>query len=230
MKSKLLDLGHPDIVALKNEILEFSRDESQIIGACYRYVRDKIKFGYNSSDDLTASEVLRDGYGQCNTKATLLISLLTACGIENRLHGFTIDKKLQYGAITGIFYKIAPREILHSWVEVKYQGQWYNLEGFILDTDYLEAIKKMAGKNVRSFCGYGVACKDLQNPEVDWKGGNSTYIQKEGIVRDLGLYETPDEFYEKFGTNPKGIRKFFYKYFIRFLMNKNVSDIRKRPA
>ena len=45
------------------------------IGAIYDYVRNEILFGYNRSDTLTAEEVLADGYGQCNTKATLLMAL-----------------------------------------------------------------------------------------------------------------------------------------------------------
>lgn len=36
----------------------------QKIGAAYNYVRDEIKFGYNKSDDIPASQVLSDGYGQ----------------------------------------------------------------------------------------------------------------------------------------------------------------------
>ena len=34
----------------------------------YSFVRNEIKFGYNKGDDIIASEVLKDGYGQCNTK------------------------------------------------------------------------------------------------------------------------------------------------------------------
>ena len=46
-------------------------------------MRNDILFGYNSSDLLTAEEVLKDGYGQCNTKATLLMALFR--GVEKIL-------------------------------------------------------------------------------------------------------------------------------------------------
>ena len=62
-------------------------------------------FGYNIDDNISASKVLADGYGQCNTKGTLFMALLRACNIPCRVHGFTIDKKLQKGAMTGIVYK-----------------------------------------------------------------------------------------------------------------------------
>ena len=78
------------------------------VGAAYAYVRDEIAFGYNTQDDLPASRVLADGIGQCNTKGTLLMALLRAMDVPCRFHGFTIDKALQKGAITGLAYLLAP--------------------------------------------------------------------------------------------------------------------------
>ena len=65
------------------------------------------------------------------------MAILRGVGIQCRLHGFTIDKLLQKGAFTGIWYKLAPQNILHTWVEVKHNQQWFNLEGVILDKKYL---------------------------------------------------------------------------------------------
>ena len=53
-----------------------------------------------------------------------------------------IDKKLQKGAMTGIVYRNAPQEILHSWVEILLDRRWYELEGFILDKGYLKACRR----------------------------------------------------------------------------------------
>ncbi|MEQ6173044.1 transglutaminase-like domain-containing protein, partial [Acinetobacter baumannii] len=106
------------------------------VKSIYNFVRDEIKFGYNSSDDIRASQVLKDGYGQCNTKSTLLMALLRAVNIPNRLHGFTIDKALQKGAITGIWYELSPSNILHTWVEIYIEEKWFNIEGVILDKIY----------------------------------------------------------------------------------------------
>ena len=84
------------------------------IGAIYDYVRNEILFGYNRSDTLTATEVLADGYGQCNTKATLLMALLRACGIPCRLHGSEVSKGFQRGATSGIISSLAPDVITHT--------------------------------------------------------------------------------------------------------------------
>ena len=109
-----------------------SADEFSRIRQIYNFVRDGILFGYNVDDSIPASKVLADGYGQCNTKGTLFMALLRGAGIPCRVHGFTIDKKLQKGAMTGLIYRSAPQNILHSWVEVYLDGIWYELEAFIL--------------------------------------------------------------------------------------------------
>ena len=76
-----------------------------------------------------------------------------------------IDKALQKGAMTGLVYKFAPDEIFHSYVEAYVCGEWYNLEGFILDKKYLSALQKIfKPNNDGSFTGYGVATKIFINP------------------------------------------------------------------
>ena len=117
----LLDFAHPDIEGL---VVQRGWRQLQVferIGAVYDFVRNEIAFGYNASDELPASVVLADGIGQCNTKGTLLMALLRVVGIPCRLHGFTIDKPLQKGAITGIAYMLAPQRIIHSWVEAAFE-------------------------------------------------------------------------------------------------------------
>jgi len=197
------------------------------IGAIYTYVRDDILFGYNKDDRLPASKVLKDGYGQCNTKGTLLMALLRAVGIPSRIHGFTIYNELQKGAIPNYIFAMAPDRIIHSWVEVYLEDKWINLEGYIIDQAYLNKIQQRFGSQCSDFSGYGIATKCLQNPEVNWEG-KDTYIQKEGIADDYGVYAHPDDFYATYGTNLSGIKKLLFRFVIRHLMNFNVNRIRSR--
>lgn len=120
------------------------------------------------------------------------MALLRCVGIPCRLHGFTIDKKLQKGAMTGFVYANAPQHIFHSWFEVYYDGQWYELEGFILDKAYLTSLQQIPADCTGAFCGYGVAVSYFRHPVIDWNG-NSTYIQSDGITQDFGVYDSPDE-------------------------------------
>lgn len=222
----LLDYNHESIRQLVENRSWRTLDRKSSILAIYNFVRDEIGFGYNRRDALQASEILADGIGQCNTKGILFMALLRACGIECRFHGFTIDKHLQKGAITGIWYRLAPKEIVHSWVELEHEGRWVNLEGFILDMTYLKNIQALNPETKESFCGYGVATDCLAKPAVEWVGGD-TYIQKEGIVRDFGVYSDPDSFFLEHGQALGPVKRFLFEHLTRHIMNGNVERIRK---
>lgn len=185
----LLDFQHPAIERLVAGRGWRTWPLHQRIGAVYDFVRDEIAFGYNEADELPASRVLADGYGQCNTKGTSLMALLRATGVPSRFHGFTIRKALQKGAINGVAYWLAPRRIIHSWVEVRFDERWVSLEGFILDGAYLASLQKRFPK-ARRFCGFGAATPNLAAPGVEWRG-EDTFIQKEGIVDDFGIFQNP---------------------------------------
>lgn len=198
-------------------------DQSNRIGAAYDYVRNEVLFGYNADDALPASSVLEDGYGQCNTKGTLLMALLRALEVPCRFHGFTIDKGLQRGVVPELVYPIAPKNIIHSWVEVQYEEKWLNLEGFILDQGVLSSLQKHF-PNRASLCAYGAGTDCLSSPGVEWKG-ISTYIQVTGINHDFGVFDAPDDFY-KDHRQLSGLRGVLYRGFVRHWMNRRVAQIR----
>jgi len=201
--------------------------EKEKILQIYNFVRDEIKFGYNEEDAIPASKILADGYGQCNTKGILLMALLRAVHTPCRVHGFIVRKLLQKGVITGIWYKLSPESIVHSWVEVFYKNDWLALEGCIVDIDYLKSVQSMFKGREKNFCEYGVAIADLANPEVFWNE-NNTYIQKDAITSDLGIYDNPDLFFEKYSQNLNPFKKMLYRNIVRHIINRNVKAIRNK--
>ena len=224
-ETPLLDFKHQSIQQLINQNHWMELEEKQKIQQVYLFVRDQIKFGYNLADDIKASVILKDGFGQCNTKSTLLMALFRAVGIECRLHGFTIEKSLQKGAFTGIWYILAPKNILHTWVEVKFKQNWYHLEGVILDSKYLSALQNLYKKSNLNFCGFGAYTEDLLKPQVNWDE-NNTYIQKLGINQDFGLYDNPDSFYHDHQQIKSVFKKMIFKWFVRPSNNRNVARLR----
>ena len=105
-ETKMLDYSNANIQQLIRERRWKNINEFERLKSIYDFVRDEILFGYNIDDNVPASKVLADGYGQCNTKGTLFMAILRACNIPCRVHGFTIDKKLQKGAMTGLSIKM----------------------------------------------------------------------------------------------------------------------------
>ncbi len=224
-ETSLLDYSNVSIRRLIIDRNWAQEDTFHKIQKIYNFVRDEIAFGYNIDDNIPASVVLGDGYGQCNTKGILFMALLRAVGVPCRMHGFTIDKRLQKGAMTGLIYRLAPESIVHSWVEVEYQGKWYNIEGFILDMAYLRKLQEKFSDSNIGFCGYGVATDDFQNPQVEWEV-NDTYIQKEGINKDFGTFNSPDEFFQYYQQQLSPLKRWIFQNVGRKLMNRNVERIR----
>ena len=225
-QTPLLDFASPiirDLLAARgwSALAPFDR-----IGQAYSFVRDEIAFGYNRSDNIPASQVLRDGYGQCNTKGTLLMALLRALKIPCRLHGFTIHKGLQRGVVPELVYPLAPDSILHSWVEIEHDGRWINLEGFILDRPFLQALQARFAGKTNSLCGYGAGTDCLSSPPIDWLG-QDTYIQRTGINADLGLFDSPDDFYARHRQHFGTAREWLYQNFVRHWMNRRVKKVRQ---
>ncbi|WP_246296994.1 transglutaminase-like domain-containing protein [Flavobacterium inviolabile] len=225
-ETPLLDYSHTTIRELVEQRQWMPLETVARVKAVYNFVRDEIKFGYNTSDAIPASKILKDGYGQCNTKATLLMALLRATDIPNRIHGFTIDKALQKGAITGIWYRLSPSDILHSWVEVWVDGQWYFMEGVILDKPYLSRLQQLYKDCKATFCGFGAYTSNFETPPIEWNL-NHTYIQDKGINQDFGLFDTPDDFYARHQQQLSPLKRFIFSNIVRHIMNKNVERIRK---
>jgi transglutaminase-like putative cysteine protease len=221
----ILDFGAPTLNDLIQARAWRALPVYDRIGAVYRFVRDEIPFGYNASDDLPASRVLADGYGQCNTKTNLLMALLRGVGVPCRFHGATIHKALQKGVVTGFAYAVAPRSILHGYAEVLYDGVWRSLEGVILDANYLSALRVRFPSRSGAFLGYGVGTTSLCAPNNEWRG-QDTDVQQTGISADYGVFDSPDAFYAKHGTNLSGLRAWMFRVWVRAVLNRRVQAIR----
>lgn len=226
-KTAILDVDAPNITELIEARGWRQLPREQAARAVYEFCRDEILFGYNAgADSLPASAILKEGLGHCNTKSNLLMALLRALSIPCRLRAFTIDKRLQKGAMTPFVYFMAPREILHTWVEVNLDERWVVLEGVILDARYLRAVQNRFSNCQHAFLGYAVATPCLAEPAVQWTG-RDTFIQREGIARELGLYDSPDAFYALHKTNLSGVKGWLYHHFFYKLLNDNVRRIRE---
>ena len=223
-ETKLLDFTAPSIQNLIISRGWNQLEEKEKIGAVYDFVRNEIKFGYNEKDDITASEVLEDGYGQCNTKSILLMALLRAVGIPCRIHGFFIDKKMQKGALIGFIYLFAPKKIVHAWTEVYFSNQWITLEGVIIDDKYLNQVKDKLCNFNKGYIGYGISVEDKNKINTCWQG-QSTYIQSFSITDDLGIFNSPDDFFSQYNNTSNKIKKFLFNI-LRKRVNKKLNLIR----
>lgn len=85
----------------------------------FLYVRDDIRFGFPAKGDFVkASETIKSGVGQCNTKTTLFIALCKSVGIPARIHFSLIKKDIQKGIFPVWAYALLPPLLSHCWLEI----------------------------------------------------------------------------------------------------------------
>lgn len=224
-ETHLLDYNNPKIQQLMAERKWTEKDEFEKIKQIYNFVKNEIVFGYNSKDDFKSSEILEQGYGQCNTKSTLLMSLLRGANVPTRTHGFMIDKTMQKGALVGLTYLLAPAKIIHAWVEVYYNGNWIALEGVIPDDGFYNVVKDKLHKRDNGYYGYAIAIKDKYSKNLSFTG-KDTYSQSLAITDDLGIYDSPDLFFRKYNNKPTPIKEFLFRNILSKRLNRRLEKIR----
>jgi hypothetical protein len=227
---RLADYDNP-IVKNKAEALTSGRKTvEEKIAAIFYYVRDGIKFQFPAEGDLVkASRIIKYGYGQCNNKTTLSLALCKAVGIEARVHFSLIDKEIQRGLITGLFYWIIPQTISHSWLEVKVNNRWFRIDSYINDNEFYNAGKRQLQER-GWHTGYSIAgSKKESSAELDFN--NEGFVQMDAVTGDHGIYDDPMDYYRssQYKNRPNLLALFIYKIFIRGV-NEKVKRMRHSYA
>jgi len=160
--------------------------------ALHDYVRENVKFGFNQYFDATPTDyTLACGYGHCNPKTQLMVALFHAMGVESFQHFVVIPKDILYGAIPASRYWMIPKELSHSYTEVKVDGKWCAIDSYIVDTPLLiNGLTRLAEEG-RSM-GYGVRIGSVNV----WDGESDAFsqfdpsmmIEDHGRVDDLEAY------------------------------------------
>lgn len=224
--SHLLDYIHPTIEELiTSKGWDTIKVKADLIGEVYTFVRDKIAYGYTKSFALPASKILKKGYGNCITKSTLLMALLRAVGIPCRFHAMTIRKVIFRGLLPKFSYKLVIDHPYHAWIEVQYNNKWLAMEGHIVDRPYIAKLQAKFPDYMGSFYGYGIAVLNFRNPDNRWNEDN-TYVQNQAIEEDLGIFDTPDDFFTHCPESIAYTRSFRYRAVIRRRLNKSIMAVR----
>jgi hypothetical protein len=185
---------------------------------------------FNRRDDIPASEVLRDGYGQCSTKSVLLVALLHATDIPACFHLAQVDKAVQWGVMPPLAYRFAPGRVMHSWAEVYLSGRWIVLEGAIMDKPYFLAARRLLLESGQPM-GYaiGVRPEVLTNCAggrcIDWNGANDVTSQMTAVVVDFGPAADPEEFYRQHTVS--GLRGVLFERHVSGEMTGRAERIRR---
>lgn len=136
--------------------------------AIYRYVRDRIMFGFSAGfDQLSASQVLSARRGFCNPKSTLFVAMLRAAGIPARQHMASINMNV----LTGLG---PPTDVYgdHALSEVYLGGRWLLVDSYTVDPLLYKAGMAAICEHGLSM-GFGVHADGVN----DWDGTGHSFVQ-----------------------------------------------------
>jgi hypothetical protein len=227
-KTRLLNYTHPWLNDLVERQGWLNLSKQQRIDNIFSFIKNEIVFGYNKVDDIPASRVLHDGYGCGVSKSILLMALLRKCHIPCRFHAVTIDKELHKKTISGLAFHLAPRNFVHSWVEVYVESKWINIVGYMLDHIYLQSIQKQITKAIvdDTFFNYEIAALKAIHPNLE-RQYTCSYNQNQEIDYDYGVFDSPDEFYRKHACDLGFVKSWLFKNLARNLINSKLLKIRQ---
>jgi len=224
---KLADDDHPLVRETARRLTRNRQTSRAKLRALFYFVRDDIRFGYpNNGDIVPASETIRLGVGQCNTKATLLIALARAAGLRARAHFSTIDKEIQKGIFPGWAFARMPDELSHSWVEVELDGRWRRVDSFINDADFYNAGKR-ALKERGWMTGFSISCENGES-DPEFNIDEERFVQMGAVTGDHGTYEDPADYYRSsWYLNRPGVLTLLIYSLVIVFANRRVERMRR---
>jgi len=221
---KLADFDNTIVKQKIEDLIRGCQSDEDKIKKIFLYVRDEIKFGFPlKSDIMKASETIKLGYGQCNTKSTLFLALCKSIDIPARIHFSTIKKEIQKGIFTGFTYRLLPAELSHSWVEINIGNKWIRIDSYINDIEFYKAGKEeLKKRNWKT--GFSISCSK-NNSSIDLDLKNEKFVQMDAVIDDHGIWDDPIDYYQT--KNYKNKPGFFKAIIYRLLINKINKRVQK---
>jgi transglutaminase-like putative cysteine protease len=224
---RLADFDHPLVQTTATKLTVGVSEPRDKLERIFLFVRDRILFGFPPEGDFVkASETIKRGYGQCNTKGILFLSLCKAAGIPARIHYSRISKNIQRGFFTGIIYWLMPDEISHSWLEVEIDGKWHPVDTYINDLRlHREAVRELQRRVWET--GFSVSRADGE-PSADLVLDEAHYSQMAAVIGDHGIWDEPAQYLNgsEYLNRVGPIRQWLYRLFLP-MINRRVRRLRE---
>jgi hypothetical protein len=224
----LADFRHPLVAETALRVIGNEQSTRGQLKCLFYFVRDEIKFGFPLNGDMVkASETIRTGVGQCNTKGTLFLALCKSLKIPARLHFATIDKRIQRGLFTGIAFFLIPKLISHAWLEVEVDGKWRKIDSYINDHAFYTSAKNAL--NERGWdMGYSIASAGCSSG-IEFDLDKNSFVQMDAVHGDHGVWDEPADYYasRNYRNRPGIVRLLAYRILVGNA-NRQVQRIRSR--
>ncbi len=223
---RLADHDDPLLQQTAHDLVDGVVGDPEQVERIFGFVRDDILFGFPAEGDFVkASETIQRRYGQCNTKGILFLALCQAVGLNARLHFSGASKEIQHGFFTGIFYRLMPEEISHSWIEVEIDGQWRQVDTYINDLAlHNAAIRELDRRGWVT--GYSVSRADGE-PSAELSLDEARYSQMGAVIGDHGVWDRPADYFDsaEYLNRPSHVKQLLYRLYVP-LANRRIHELR----
>jgi len=226
--SLLSDHDHPLVIETATALTHCHETGLQRLEALFYFVRDRVLFGFPRTigqwDRVKASTVIQCGFGYCNTKATLLVALCRASGIEARVHYGLISTQIMRGVFPSFAFPFLGDSGAHSWTEVEIEGEWKPIDSYINDESFYRAARGRLEETGRSL-GYSLACVDGRC-SCEFNFGELGFVHMGAVVEDHGTWDDASHYLatDKYKTF-KGAQRLFYPA-VAAISNRNIQRLR----
>jgi transglutaminase-like putative cysteine protease len=186
----MCDHDHPLVQETARRVVADGQTEQEKAILIFNFVRDSIRFSVAFSKS-KASQILRQGYGECITKTNVQVALLRAVGIPARMRWVMAQAKVLTGLVAPVMLWSMKPDASHFWTECYLGDHWVSCEA-LLDKPLYEGMLKQ-----------GLITKD-QIPTIDWDGEKDLILLKPWITSDRGYVASADDAHRAYQNNGEG--------------------------
>lgn len=155
-----LDISHPRLHFTAQKLTQSRQTHAARAVAVHDFVR-RLPFAA-SGDGSTrrASEVLRQGRGDCHTKGVLFVALCRAAGLPARLQFVDVVPRFLHGILDE-----GPASMPHAVGQVLVEDRWWSTDGYVVDP----ALFASARQKLRD-TGEGTGWGIVAEAQAQWDG------------------------------------------------------------
>ncbi len=134
-----------------------------------------------------ASEVLRDGGGDCHSKGVLFTALCRAAGLPARLLFVNVRPRFLAGILPD-----GPQALPHAIGQVLVGNRWHSTDGYVVDPVLFARAKEML-RETGEDCGWGI----VADARGYWSGQGDCLQQfhPRDVLETYGVFHDPAAFY-----------------------------------
>lgn len=186
-----LDLSDSKLRITAHKLTQSRQTRAARAAALHAFVRRMPFSASPSGAGVRASEVLREGRGDCHSKGVLFTALCRAAELPARLLFVDVRPRFLHGILDN-----APDVMPHAIGQVHVDGAWWSTDGYVVDP-LLFALARQMLRDEELDCGWGI----VAGASDGWDGrGHCLHQFREAdVVRSYGAFDDPAQFYATCG-------------------------------